>query len=158
MTSLLPELEPVWKQFQETYDAIRQILGELPQDRLYWRPAPGATSAGVIVRHLANGNRRYAGMMESGEPGPRIPEVEYSREELLEWLERSEDRVKTVFEQATPELLKTARADDWSPLGPRVEGPLDALWFAHQMVRHSAYHLGQLNYISLLLDGAGPGG
>jgi hypothetical protein len=32
-----------------------------------------------------------------------------------------------------------------------VAGPLDSLWFAHQMVRHTAYHLGQVNYLHLLL-------
>ena len=34
-----------------------------------------------------------------------------------------------------------------------VQGPLDAMWFAQQIVRHSAYHLGQINYILLLLEG-----
>ena len=38
-------------------------------------------------------------------------------------------------------------ADDWNPLGPDVNGPLDALWFLEQMSRHKAYHLGQLWYI-----------
>jgi hypothetical protein len=44
-------------------------------------------------------------------------------------------------------------------LGSRVQrcspaGPLDALWFAGQMVRHSVYHPGQINYILRLLKGA----
>jgi hypothetical protein len=39
------------------------------------------------------------------------------------------------------------------PLGPEVQGPLDAMWFAQQIVRHSAYHLGQINYILRLLEG-----
>jgi hypothetical protein len=38
-----------------------------------------------------------------------------------------------------------------------VLGPLDALWFCNQIVRHTAYHLGQINYILLLLEGGGAG-
>lgn len=29
---------------------------------------------------------------------------------------------------------------------------LDALWFCEQMVRHKAYHLGQLWYLSMMLE------
>ena len=53
----------------------------------------------------------------------------------------------------TPERLRQIRADRWGPLGPEVPGPLDALWFALQMMRHSAYHLGQINVYLLLLEG-----
>lgn len=150
MTTLLPQLEPVWKQFTETYDAIRQILGEIPDTLLHWQLGPEANSFGDITRHLANSNFRYASMMELGAVVRDIPKQQYTRTELLELLDRSQLRVREVFEAMSAETLRTTRADSWGPLGPEVEGPLDALWFAHQMVRHSSYHLGQLNYITLL--------
>ena len=57
------ELEPVWKQFTETYDALRQALAEVPDDRLHWKPGPAATTAAQITQHIAGGNRRYAAMI-----------------------------------------------------------------------------------------------
>jgi hypothetical protein len=93
-------------------------------------------------------------MMARGERGQRWElEERPSRQRLLERLEESEGCVRDAFEGMTLEALLQTRADCWRPLGPEVEGPLDALWFALQMVRHSAYHLGQINVYLLLWEG-----
>jgi uncharacterized damage-inducible protein DinB len=150
---MIAELEPVWKQFAETYDALRQALAEVPDDRLSWRPGPKANTVAWMVQHIARGNIVYA-MMALGERGQRWElEERPSRQRLLERLDESEGRVRDAFERMTPEALWQTRADRWGPLGPEVEGPLDSLWFAMQMVRHSAYHLGQINVYLLLLEG-----
>jgi uncharacterized damage-inducible protein DinB len=151
---MIGELEPVWKQFQETYQALRLALAELPEERVNWRPGPAANTVAGIVQHLARGNGVYASMMEQGQPGERWPdEGRPSRGRLLERLAESEQRVQATFERMTSEALRRPRAERWNPLGPEVAGPLDALWFAQQMVRHSAYHLGQVNVYLLLLEG-----
>jgi uncharacterized damage-inducible protein DinB len=151
---MIAELEPIGKQFTETYDALRQALAEVPDDRLHWQPGPAANSVATIVQHIAGANVRYAGMMLRGEPGERRkPEERPSREWLLERLEQSERQVRETFERMSPEALLLPRAERWGPLGPEVQGPLDALWFALQIVRHSAYHLGQINVYLLLLEG-----
>ncbi|HZO89298.1 MAG TPA: DinB family protein [Chthonomonadaceae bacterium] len=150
---MISELEPVWKQFTETYDALRQALAQVPEDRLHWQPTPGATSVDGITRHIVSGNLAYSSMIAEGHRNvvrPREPAP--NRERLLELLDTSEQRVKTVFEQLSAQDLCLPRADGWMPLGVEVSGPLDVLWFAQQIVRHSAYHLGQINYILLLLD------
>ena len=150
---MIRELEPAWKQFTETYDALRQALAEVPDDRLHWKPGPAATTAALITQHIARANRAYASTID-GSSFARPPYEEApSRERLLELLAASEQRVQEVFEQLPAEDLRCKRADRWSPLGPEVQGPLDAMWFAQQMVRHSAYHLGQINYILLLIEG-----
>jgi uncharacterized damage-inducible protein DinB len=151
---MIGELEPVWKQFQETYHALRLALAEVPDERLHWRPGPAANSVAGIVQHTARANIRYAEVMEAGQRGERW-EVEESppRDRLLERLAESERHVQGTFERMTPEVLCQPRADRWNPLGPEVLGPLDTLWFAHQIVRHSAYHLGQVNVYLLLLEG-----
>jgi uncharacterized damage-inducible protein DinB len=152
---MIPELEPVWKQFTETYDALRQALAELPDDRLHWKPGPQATTVAEIAQHIAGANGRYAAMID-GAPLIRGPlEEGVGRERLLELLAQSEARVQAVFEQLPAGDLHRKRADHWNPLGPEVQGPLDVLWFAGQIVRHSAYHLGQINYILRLLEGRG---
>jgi uncharacterized damage-inducible protein DinB len=149
-----PELKPIWQQFVETYDALREALAQVPDDRMTWRPGPAANTAAWIVQHAIRANTVYASFMEHGERGaPWEIEERASRERLLERLEQSETRVRECFERMTPALLAQTRAERWGPLGPEVEGPLDARWFALQMVRHSAYHLGQLNVYLLLWEG-----
>jgi uncharacterized damage-inducible protein DinB len=154
---MIGELEPVWKQFQETYHALRLALAEVPDDRLHWRPGPAANTVAGIVQHTARANIAYAGMMVQGEPGERR-KVEESpgRDWLLERLDESERHVRETFERIALEALRQPRADRWNPLGPEVAGPLDAFWFAQQIVRHSAYHLGQVNVYLLLLEGENP--
>jgi uncharacterized damage-inducible protein DinB len=151
---MVSELEPIWQQFIETYDALRQALSEVPDDRLTWRPGPNANSVAGIVQHVAGSNLLYARMMASGDYGPRRePEENRDRGHLSERLQESEQIVRETFERMTPEALPQPRADRWNPLGPEVEGPFNAHWFALQIVRHSAYHLVQLNVYLLLMEG-----
>ena len=93
-------------------------------------------------------------MIDTGQPGPGIELTESPSRELLlraNWrLRRGE--VQETFEQLTPAGLRQVRADGWRPLGLPVEGPLDSLWFAMQVVRHSAYHLGQMNVYLLMWE------
>ncbi len=150
---MIDTLQPIWKQFTETYEALRQALAEVPDDRLDWQPGPKANTVAGIVQHIARANCRYASMMERGEPGElRSIEESPGRSRLLEQLADSESQVRETFERMSADRLFQVCAQRWNPLGPLVEGPLDALWFALQIGRHSAYHLGQVN-VYLLLEG-----
>lgn len=155
---MIPELEPIWRQLQETYAAIRDALAQVPDERLHWKPGPAASNVGWIVQHLARANLVYANFMEHGSRGQH-PEFEEmpSRRHLLDRLAQSEQGVRESFERMTAEALRQIRADGWSPLGPDVKGPLDGLWFALTMVRHSAYHLGQINVYLLIWEGEAAG-
>jgi uncharacterized damage-inducible protein DinB len=129
---MISELEPVWKQFSETYDALRQALAEVPDDRLHWKPGPQATTVAEITQHIARSNIGYSGMMVGGPDQRPATEEAPSRERLLELLAASEQRVREVFEAFPAEALRQKRADGWWPLGVTVEGPLDSFWFAGQ--------------------------
>lgn len=152
---MLEELRSVWGQLTEIYDALDAVLAEIPNERLDWRPSPHATTAGFLAQHIGRANITYANLMQTGERGQRYEaEPGLSRAAILERLRLSRERVRAVFETLPLDRLHAPCADAWPGLGPAVEGPLDALWFARLMVSHSAYHVGQLNYISLLLEDA----
>jgi hypothetical protein len=151
---MLDELKPIWTQLSETYDALRCVLTELPEDRLTWAPGPNAETLVAIIQHTTLTNCRLAEEMEHRGRGERWEIGEASdRDRLLEWLERSQGRVQETFERITPQSLREPCADRWRPLGPELEGPFDALWFALNMVRHTAYHLGQVNLYAMLIEG-----
>jgi uncharacterized damage-inducible protein DinB len=147
---MIGELQPIWKQFEETYAPLREWLAAIPDDRLKETPAEGVASASKIIRHICRGNLVYSHMIERSERALGDIPIEPDRQELLELIDRSERRVREAFEAVTEQNAHEPRAGDWSPLGPPVAGPLDAVWFALQIVRHSAYHLGQVSYIMQL--------
>jgi hypothetical protein len=151
---MVRELETVWQQFAGTYEAFRRLLAAVPEDRLTWRAGPEATSVAWIVQHVTNTNRSDARMLERGERGEDDDYVENPRRRLLlERLESSEQCVRDAFERMRREDLREFRLDRGHPLGPVEEGPLDAFWFALQVVRHTAYHLGQIKLYLLIWDG-----
>ena len=151
---MLPELEPIMRRWQETHDALLEALDEFPKDRLDWRPAPNATTPAGIISHIARAEAAYARMI--GDPNDREDRTPSTWEEVRELLETSAGYVRRTVERLREEDLGLSRADQWGPLGPRVEGPLDTVWFLEQMIRHKAYHLGQINYLSLMLEESAP--
>lgn len=144
---MIDQLKPIWQQSQETYACIRMLIDKAPAERLHWVPGPEMWSISYIVQHIARANRVYSTVMEGKEP-VRPPFLDApGKAELGEILDRSEEFVADAFERIGSEDLTARRADDWSPLGVDVEGPLNGLWFALQIVRHNAYHAGQISYI-----------
>ena len=144
---MIEPLPLVWKQFEEAHAALRQALAEVPDERLLWRP-PGAKGDAVatIVQDVARANAYYAHLIEHGGPVPPW-EMEESpgRDRLLERLAESEQQVREAFERMTPNSLRQPRAEKGWALGLPADGPLDALWFAMEIVRHACYHVGQLH-------------
>jgi uncharacterized damage-inducible protein DinB len=151
---MVEALTPIWKQFCETHDSLRQVLSEVPDERLQWRPGPKANSVATIVQDIARANGVYAHVLEHGE-FVQLWEMEESpsRDRLLERLAESERQVCETFERMTPDGLRRTRAERWWALGLPAEGPLDALWFAMEMVRHCAYHVGQISSYLLIWEG-----
>lgn len=143
---MLEELTPIWRQLTEVYDALDAVMAEIPNERLYWKPSPRATTAGFLAQHIGRANITYANLMQTGERGQRFePEAGLSRDVVMDRVRMSRERVLLVFDTLPLDRLHAPCADDWAGLGPVVEGPLDALWFARLMVSHSAYHVGQIN-------------
>ena len=151
---MIDSLEHVLKRWDETHDAIVDWLAQFPEERLTWSPGGAATSAGGILAHISRANHVYASMA-LGEAIDRPVFHVTNREQAEQVIAKGDAAVRRALETLCEEDLSVVRADDWGPLGPLVSGPLDSLWFLEQMIRHSAYHLGQLWYLSLLLEDSG---
>lgn len=136
------------RQLDETCEAVRISIDAAGAGRIAWKPAGNAPTFASIAQHIASGNLSYATVI-----GPnnvrRKWEVDSSpsMEWLVERLDESLATARRTLEGVTADNLHESRSDDWCPNCEEqvITGPLDALWFAMQMVRHTAYHLGQLN-------------
>jgi hypothetical protein len=147
---MIDELKPVWKQFEETYWALRESLAAVPHESLNWSVKPDTWTPSLLVQHIGRGNVLYSQMIAREELVRDRYRSDLDQGALTAILDRTEERVRGVFEAVSETDAHVQLDDSWNPLGPRVEGSLDAIWFAHQIVRHSAYHLGQLNYLAQL--------
>ena len=146
---MLPQLKPIWRRWEETQAALLAAVAEFPPDRLNWKPAGNATTLAEIVAHTAGGEAAYYRML--GDERPWSAPVPETPEEARSLLLAAGERARLAFESLSEADLSTPRADRWRPLGPEVAGPLDSIWFLEQMIRHKAYHLGQINYLDLML-------
>jgi len=151
---MITTLCPIFRHLEETYEAVLISVKAAGECRLGWKPAPQAKTFAEITEHIASANLTYATMIG---PADVTRKWEYDPSPTEEWLLARLDESLAVGRQTvagvTEEKLGDSRADDWCPNCDEqvIEGPLDALWFAQQMVRHTAYHLGQLNlYLCLL--------
>jgi uncharacterized damage-inducible protein DinB len=148
---MIPELLELWGRWEETHDALLDCVVRIPDERLSWRPAPKATTAAEIIQHIARAEHVYA-MMALGETGPRIEPKVSDRDTALQVIELGAAKARDAADSATTADLAAVRAERWGPLGPEVKGPLTGRWFFEQMIRHKAYHLGQLWYLVLMSE------
>jgi len=152
---MIPELIPALRQLEENYEALRISLDSVPDDKLGWSPGGDTNPISVIVQHIARGNLVYATMIgPTDQRPPWRPEPSISRQDLLGRLDNSLATSRDTLAGVTAENLRESRCDDWCPNCDEqlIQGPLDAEWFALQMARHTAYHLGQVNLYLRMLD------
>ncbi len=151
---MIPTLNPIFRQLEETYDAVRISIELAGESQLGWKPALNANTFAEVAEHIASANLTYATVI-----GPTNVQRKWEFELapttswVLARLDESLATAKSTIEGVTDDNLHESRSDDWCPNCDEqlIQGPLDALWFVQQMVRHTAYHLGQLNlYLRLM--------
>src|SRR5687767_2311029 len=47
---------------------VLEALGEIPDERLHWKPTPASTSPAEIIWHMANTERRLAALLRGEDP------------------------------------------------------------------------------------------
>jgi uncharacterized damage-inducible protein DinB len=151
---MIETLLPVAGFLQETHEAIRISIDMAGEAGLAWKPAQNAHTFGEIVEHIASGNLSYATVI-GPENVRRTWEIDPApqKEWLLARLNESLETALRILDGVTEDILHIRREYDWNPNCEEqtIREPLDALWFAQQMVRHAAYHLGQINlYLRLM--------
>lgn len=156
---MLDKLKPVARQLDETYEALHISLNLVSDEQLGWSPGGDTNTLAEIAQHIAWSNITYAGVIRAREI-EREWQVEAApaRSTLLSRLEDSQRIAHDALAILTDDHIHISRADDWCPNCDEqlIPGPLDGFWFAMQMVRHTAYHLGQINlYLRMLGIGSG---
>ena len=117
-TSLHAQMEGLWEGYDGEWSHVSKQLVELaeatPADKCAWRPAPGVRSVSEVYMHIAQAN--FYLLSVTGPPMP--PEIKEdaaadameksmtSKADVIAFLKRSLDAVKTAHAQLKPADLK----------------------------------------------------
>src|SRR5437867_4393498 len=127
----MSNLEPVARVVRWGVESMAFNLGQLPADKLDWKPNPACKSALEVTGEVVGVMRRMQGMIEgSGFDGPSY-EAPASLEEAQRRLAEAGEAFAAALEKAGPELERTIETPFGTLWGPRM-----VLWGMIDLIHH----------------------
>jgi uncharacterized damage-inducible protein DinB len=136
-------LEGVWRGYDgewlHTSQQLIALAEATPAEKFSWRPAPGVRSTSEVYMHIAITNFYLLQVT-----GPKVPtdldmkmeKTVTSKPEVIAWLKKSLEAVKTAHLRETPEDLKrTVKIHD-------RDATVDGIYL--RIIVHANEHMGQL--------------
>lgn len=135
--------EGIWQGYDGEWLHVSQQLVALaeatPAEKYSWRPAPGVRSTSEVYMHIVLANfylLRYTGPEMPAELKEDMGKTVTSKPEVIAWLKRSLEAVKTAHLAVTPKDLK--RKIKIADREATVEG------MYLRIIVHANEHMGQL--------------
>jgi uncharacterized damage-inducible protein DinB len=135
--------EGVWQGYDGEWKHVSQQLVALaeatPAEKFSWRPAPGVRSTSEVYMHIAIANFYLLSVT-----GPKMPsdlkedmgKTVTSKAEVIAWLKRSLEAVKTAHAAETPkDLERKVKIED-------RDATVDGMYL--RIIVHANEHMGQL--------------
>jgi uncharacterized damage-inducible protein DinB len=135
--------EGVWQGYDGEWRHVSKQLIELaeatPAEKYSWRPAPGVRSVSEVYMHIVDANFYLLSII-----GPKIPadhnddmvKTVTSKPEVIAWLKRSLEAVKTAHAAVTPKDLERK-----VKIGDR-DATVEGMYL--RIIVHANEHMGQL--------------
>jgi hypothetical protein len=105
--------EGLWQGYDGEWSHVsRQLIAlaeATPQEKFAWRPAPGVRSTSEVYMHIALANFYLLSITGTKMPADMKPGLETavtSKAQVIDWLKRSLDAVKTAHAKETPADLQ----------------------------------------------------
>ena len=141
----LPEkYDGLWQGYDGEWRYVSRQLIQLaeatPQEQFGWRPGPGVRSTSEVYMHIVLAN--YSLLAATGPKMPtelRSPDMEKTvtnKADVIAWLKRSLEAVKTAHSAVTPEDLKRKVKVNG------VDATVDGMYL--RIIVHANEHMGQL--------------
>lgn len=135
--------EGLWKGYDGEWLHVSRQLVELaqaiPEDKYGWRPGPGVRSVSEVIMHIAlvnYGLLAYPGPKPPADWKPELETTVTSKPEVIAWLRRSLDAVKTAHLKVKPsDLSRKIRING-------VDSNGEAMYL--RIIVHDNEHMGQL--------------
>jgi uncharacterized damage-inducible protein DinB len=137
------QTEGLWEGYDGEWGHVSQQLIALaeaiPADKYSWRPAPGVRSVSEVFMHIAIANFGLLSFTGPKVPADMKPDLEKTvtkKADVIDWLKRSLDAVKTARAQLKPGDLERK---------VKIEGKtvtVDGMYL--RIIIHDNEHMGQL--------------
>jgi uncharacterized damage-inducible protein DinB len=139
--------EGIWQGYDGEWRHVSSQLIALaeatPQEKFTWRPAPGVRSTSEVYMHIALANFYLLSIT-----GPKMPEMPAgtsltdvektvtTKADVIDWLKRSLDAVRTAHAAITPaDLQRKVKVG-------KVDATVDGMYL--RIIVHANEHMGQL--------------
>ena len=146
---------------QEDYLAkLRQALGPLNDEQLWWRPNAASNSIGNLLLHLCGNARQWVVAGVGGAPDARERAAEFAAQEsldkqaLLALLESTLGEVDGVLQRLADELFVTATEAPLQRIIQPQGFPQTVFDAVFHVVEHFSYHTGQIVALTKQLSGS----
>ena len=144
------------RHFREDYlPRLERALTALPDEDLWWRPHPEATSVGVLVRHLEGNVRQW---ILSGLGG--APDQRERTQEVVGQPTGTKEALATALRRTVEEALAVIEELDEAGLARRydIQGfHTTALEAIYHVLEHFSWHIGQITWIVKMRAGPAHG-
>ena len=135
--------EGIWEGYDGEWQHVTSQLIALaeatPPEKFAWRPAPGVRSTSEVYMHIVEANFWLLSVTGAKMPADLAKEPEKtvtSKPEVIAWLKRSLEAVKTAHLAETPDHLKRkVHVVD-------RDAPVDGIYL--RIIVHANEHMGQL--------------
>ena len=136
-------LEGLWQGYDgEWLHVSRQLLAlaeAMPAEKFAWRPAPGVRSTSEVFMHIVIANLGLldvAGVKAPADLKMSLEKSVTAKGDVIQWLKRSQDAVKTNHAKATPaDLQKKVKVNN-------RDATVDGMYL--RIIVHANEHMGQL--------------
>jgi uncharacterized damage-inducible protein DinB len=135
--------EGIWQGYDGEWKHVSQQLIALaeatPPEKFSWRPAPGVRSTSEVYMHIVDANFYLLSVTGPKMPADLTEELEKTvtaKPEVIAWLKRSLEAVKTAHAAETPkDLQRKVKIDD-------RDATVDGMYL--RIIVHANEHMGQL--------------
>ena len=137
-------LEGMWQGYDaEWLHVSRQLVAlaeAIPAEKFAWRPAPGVRSTSEVFMHIAIANFGLLGItgikMPADSKSPDLEKTVTAKAEVINWLKRSLDAVKTAHADIKPaDLQRKVKVN-------KTDATVDGMYL--RIIVHANEHMGQL--------------
>jgi uncharacterized damage-inducible protein DinB len=141
--ALHAQLEGLWQGYDGEWGHVsRQLIAlaeATPAEKFAWRPAPGVRSTSAVYMHIAEANFYLLSAT-----GPKMPAgldargaaAIKSKDQVIDWLKRSLEAVKTAHLATKPaDLNRKVKFED-------IDATVDGMYL--RIIVHANEHMGQL--------------
>lgn len=157
-----PEVPPrkadLLKGLDQVLHLLETTLGDLPEEAIWWTPAPTVPPVGARLQHIAGASYRLAAYALEANPGAEALAAMARRDWTVTHRPRAElmAEVRRVFTRIREQVegLAMEALDERRPVGRR-QIPVRRSAILHHLVEHAAHHTGQVVLLVRLWEASG---